>query len=53
MKQFTVLDTKPNFGEFQPEVIKFWKDNKVFEKSIKQQTDKEIVFYDGPPFPTG
>ncbi len=53
MKQFTVLDTKPNFGEFQPEVIKFWKDNKVFEKSVNQQTDKEVVFYDGPPFPTG
>lgn len=53
MKKFTVLDSKPNFGEFQPEVIKFWKDNNVFEKSVEQQTEKEVVFYDGPPFPTG
>lgn len=53
MKKFTVLDTKPNFGEIQPEVIKFWKENKIFEKSTNQNTNKEVVFYDGPPFPTG
>jgi isoleucyl-tRNA synthetase len=33
------------------DVIKFWKKNNIFEKSLSR--DKEFVFYDGPPFATG
>ncbi len=38
----------------EEEILKFWKENKIFEKSLKQrQGEKEFVFYDGPPFATG
>ena len=36
------------------EIIKFWRDQKIFEKSLKQTEGSEIFsFYDGPPFATG
>ncbi len=36
------------------EVIKYWKENQIFEKSVKENLIKEpYVFYDGPPFATG
>jgi isoleucyl-tRNA synthetase len=36
------------------ELIQFWKDNKIFEKSVEQRPkDNPYVFYDGPPFATG
>lgn len=35
-------------------VLKFWKENKVFEKSLEKKAPKgEFIFYDGPPFATG
>ena len=47
------LDRVPNIPEMQQEVLKFWEENKTFEKSLNKEDGKEIVFYDGPPFPTG
>ena len=47
------LDRAPNIPEMQKEVLGFWKENKTFEKSLSKENGKEIVFYDGPPFPTG
>jgi isoleucyl-tRNA synthetase len=36
------------------DVIKFWKEGQIFEKSLKKNYSKEpFVFYDGPPFATG
>ena len=38
----------------EKEIIQFWKDNKIFEKSIEQRAlDNPYIFYDGPPFATG
>ncbi|MEK7539047.1 MAG: class I tRNA ligase family protein [Patescibacteria group bacterium] len=35
-------------------VLKFWKENKIFEKSLIKKAPKgNYVFYDGPPFATG
>ncbi len=35
-------------------VLKFWAENKIFEKSLEKDSPKgEFVFYDGPPFATG
>ena len=51
--KFEELSSKPDFSEIQPEVLKYWKDDHTFEKSVEQPTGGEIVFYDGPPFPTG
>ncbi|MCR4334632.1 MAG: class I tRNA ligase family protein [Patescibacteria group bacterium] len=35
-------------------ILKFWQENKIFEKSLKKnEGEKEYIFYDGPPFATG
>ena len=48
------IDSKADFPKQEEEVLKFWEENKTFEKSV-QQRDKaeEFVFFDGPPFATG
>jgi isoleucyl-tRNA synthetase len=38
----------------EEEILAFWRENKIFEKSLTQEAPKgEYVFYDGPPFATG
>ena len=38
----------------EEEVLKLWKENAIFEKSLEKEAPKgEFVFYDGPPFATG
>jgi isoleucyl-tRNA synthetase len=40
--------------EYEKKLIEYWKDNKIFEKSVDQRdADNAYVFYDGPPFITG
>lgn len=47
-------NTKSEVAKKEEEVLKFWQDNKIFEKSLEQtKGKKEFVFYDGPPFATG
>lgn len=48
------VDPKVDFPKQEEEVLKYWKENKTFEKSISQREGaEEFVFYDGPPFATG
>ncbi len=47
------LSAKPDYSEIQPRILNYWDDNSVFQKSLDFRKDKEVVFYDGPPFPTG
>ncbi len=45
---------RPNFAKLEEEVLKFWDEDKTFEKSVsKRFEDRKYVFYDGPPFATG
>ena len=38
----------------EEEILKFWNENHIFEKSVTNRADAdEYVFYDGPPFATG
>ncbi|MFA6410476.1 MAG: isoleucine--tRNA ligase [Candidatus Buchananbacteria bacterium] len=38
----------------EKEILKFWQDNQIFEKTLKKDSPKgDYVFYDGPPFATG
>ena len=38
----------------EEKILEFWKENKVFEKSLTKDAPKgNYVFYDGPPFATG
>jgi isoleucyl-tRNA synthetase len=42
------------FNQYEPELVTYWQDNKIFEKSVNQRpTDNSYIFYDGPPFITG
>lgn len=51
---FKKVDTRKKYSEMEKEVIKFWKENKIFEKSLEQRSlEKSYSFYDGPPFITG
>jgi isoleucyl-tRNA synthetase len=36
------------------EILKYWHENQIFEKSLSKNTGKQpFVFFDGPPFGTG
>ena len=40
--------------DYEEEILKFWKENKTFEKSLElTKKGKPYIFYDGPPFATG
>ncbi|WP_421622472.1 isoleucine--tRNA ligase [Borrelia sp. MN22-0132] len=51
---FKQVESKVNFPKIEEKILKFWNDNKIFEKSIQQREGcEEFTFYDGPPFATG
>lgn len=48
------VSTSLNFVEREKEVLKFWNENKIFEKSIDERKEGETyTFYDGPPTANG
>lgn len=51
--KYEELPGKPDLVFIQKEILDFWKKERVFEKSVEERTGEEVVFYDGPPFPTG
>ena len=53
MMKYEQLAGKPNIPAIQEDMLKFWKEQHVFEKSVDKEGAPEVVFYDGPPFPTG
>ena len=44
-------------SELEEKILKFWQENKIFEKSVEKPAGKkpkgDFIFYDGPPFATG
>ncbi|HSX47653.1 MAG TPA: isoleucine--tRNA ligase [Patescibacteria group bacterium] len=39
---------------YEKELVKYWKENQIFEKSVEFRSENNrYVFYDGPPFITG
>jgi isoleucyl-tRNA synthetase len=43
-----------NLPAREQEIIKFWSENNIFEKSLTKESPRgDYVFYDGPPFATG
>ncbi len=41
---------KSKIAEREEEILKFWQENKIFEKSLAKEAPKgEFVFYEGPP----
>lgn len=48
------VDSSMDFCAREQEVLKFWKENKIFEMSISKNEGKEsFTFYDGPPTANG
>ncbi len=48
------VDTKLDFAGREPEVAKFWKDNKVIKKMIEKNKNGEpYTFFEGPPTANG
>lgn len=51
---FKEVSAKINFPELTEKLVKYWEENKVFEKSVNgRPKDNFYSFYDGPPFVTG
>ena len=47
------LDTA-GYPEIEKEILKFWEENKIFEKSISSRSEKKpFTFYEGPPTANG
>ncbi len=49
------VETGLNFVENEAEVLKFWKENKIFEQTVEECNKKSetFTFYDGPPTANG
>ncbi len=44
----------PNYAEIAADILKFWKENQVFEKSVSNREGAEtFTFYEGPPSANG
>ncbi|MBU2028550.1 class I tRNA ligase family protein, partial [Patescibacteria group bacterium] len=51
---FKKVDPKQSFSKMEEEIVKFWEENKIFEKSLAiRKNASRYSFYDGPPFATG
>ena len=51
---FKPVDPKVSFPELEEQTLKYWKENKIFEKSVESRPEeKKWTFLDGPPFITG
>ncbi|MEX0799008.1 MAG: isoleucine--tRNA ligase [Bacteriovoracaceae bacterium] len=43
-----------SFVETEKQILNFWQENRIFQKSLEQTKDNApYIFYDGPPFATG
>ena len=48
------VDTGLNFVGREQEVLDFWKENSIFEKSVSENASgPNFTFYDGPPTANG
>lgn len=53
-KYYPEVDQNLNFSKMEEQILEFWNQNKIFEKSIDIRKEKDnFVFYDGPPFASG
>jgi len=54
MSKFKNIPQNISFPDIEEEIIKFWKEKNIFEKSVNSRPENNSYsFYDGPPFITG
>jgi isoleucyl-tRNA synthetase len=57
-KKYPETNAKADFPKIEESILEYWKENKIFEKSVEnrphgEKGNNEFVFYDGPPFANG
>ncbi len=51
---FKQFEEKISYPKIEESILKFWKENKIFEKSISSRDEKKsFTFYEGPPTVNG
>lgn len=51
---FKKIDPKQTLPKMEEEILKFWNENRTFDKSVENREGAPLYsFYDGPPFATG
>ncbi len=51
---FKKVNPKEDFPKLEKRILKFWKKNNIFHKSVESRPKNKIFsFYDGPPYATG
>ncbi len=51
---FQPVDSNPNFPALERRIIQFWKERRIYEKSLAARaTSPRFVFYEGPPTANG
>ncbi|MDB5237124.1 MAG: isoleucyl-tRNA synthetase, isoleucyl-tRNA synthetase [Parcubacteria group bacterium] len=54
MAETCEIPEKPDAVKREEEVLAFWKENRIFEKSLeKAATEGDFIFYEGPPTANG
>jgi len=52
--KFKQYESKINYPKIEEGILKFWKENEIFSKSISSRPeDKQFTFYEGPPTANG
>ena len=50
----TEFPMRGNLPKREPEYLKFWEDNKIYEKRLElRKGNKSFVLHDGPPYANG
>jgi len=51
---FTKVNASIDIPSMEKDVLQLWRETDAFAESVRRRPeDREYVFYDGPPFPTG
>ncbi len=51
---FQVVDTKQSFPDLENDILAFWREEKIFEKTLESRKGgKNFIFYEGPPTANG
>jgi isoleucyl-tRNA synthetase len=51
---FKPVGSRVSFPQMEEDVLAFWQENKIFEKSVEAHEEHQrFVFYEGPPFANG
>ena len=54
MARFDAVDPRADFPGLERDILAFWKDQRIFQRSLDQRADAPVwIFYEGPPTANG